>query len=80
MLWDEKTASTDSEETADISVIVPTKSGCTDSSISKRSSFHTAKPEVVRSLRLGPQPTWRKVFMASDSIRVLIAAFQSNNW
>ena len=65
MLWDEKTASTDSDKTEDICVMVPTKSGLTDSSMSKRSSFQSGelKPLVVRSLRLGPQPTWRKVFM-----------------
>ena len=63
MLWDEKTASTDSEETEDMSVMVPTRSGLTDSSMSKRSSFQWDRALVVRSLRLGPQPTCRKVFM-----------------
>lgn len=63
MLWEEKTASTDSEETVDMSVMVPTRSGLTDSSMSNRSSFQADKALVVRSLRLGPQPTWRKVFM-----------------
>ncbi len=63
MLWEEKTASTDSEETEDMSVMVPTKSGLTDSSMSKRSSFQKDRALVVRSLRLGPQPTCRKVFM-----------------
>ena len=63
MLWEEKTASTDSVETEDMSVMVPTKSGRTDSSISKRNSFQSAKPAVERSLRLVPHPTWRKVFM-----------------
>ena len=63
MLWEEKTASTDSEETEDMSVMVPTRSGLTDSSMSKRSSFQEDRALVVRSLRLEPQPTCRKVFM-----------------
>jgi hypothetical protein len=41
MLWEEKTASTDSVATEDMSVMVPTKSGLTDSSMSKRSSFQS---------------------------------------
>src|SRR3989338_6431588 len=68
MLWLEKTASTEASATADISVIVPTISGLTLSSISRRSSCQSCvlKPRVVLSLCLGPQPTWRNCFMAES--------------
>ena len=52
-------------DSADMSVIEPMMSGFTDGSTSRRSSVQTAalKPRVVCSLRLGPQPTWRNVFI-----------------
>ena len=61
MLWLENTASTEASATRDMSVIVPTMSGATPGSMSRRSSCQSGvlKPVVVRSLRLGPQPTWR---------------------
>jgi hypothetical protein len=58
-------ALTESAETEAMSVIVPVTSGDTEGSMSRRISDQASvlKPRVVRSLRLGPQPTWRKVFM-----------------
>ena len=51
--------------TAAMSVMVPVTSGCTAGSMSSRISCQPGwlKPAVVRSLRLGPQPTWRRDFM-----------------
>jgi hypothetical protein len=79
MLWEEKTASTDSEETEDMSVMVPTRSGLTDSSMSKRSSFQEDRALVVRSLRLAPQPTWRKDFIISPDDSQALAGRQFND-
>jgi hypothetical protein len=49
-----------------MSVMVPIRSGLTDASMSKRSSFQEGSALVVRSFRLVPQPTWRNVFMAAQ--------------
>src|SRR5689334_23254671 len=81
MLWLENSASTEASLTWDMSVMVPTMSGLTLSSISKRSSCHCseAKPLVVLFLLFGPQPTWRKVFTISYSIKAL-AGWQKGKW
>ena len=75
MLWLENMASTEAESSADISVILPTISGETFSSISKRSSSQSAvlKPTVVWSLRLNPQPTCKKT-LGHNSFRVFALA------
>ena len=46
MLCEEKTASTDPEGTADMSVVLPTTSGATDGSMSRRNS-RTITPALL---------------------------------
>ena len=66
----ENTASTLASATAGMAVMLPMMSGRTDSSISSLSSSQSGvlKPAVVRSLRFGPQPTWRNVFISGMSL------------
>src|SRR6202044_4194337 len=64
MLWDEKTASTLPVATASMSVRVPSMSGLTDGSMSKRISRHSTELKPFNlDLFSGPQPTCRKVFI-----------------